>query len=431
MSARLRFYVLPAITMSLGWGLRGTIGGGPVGAMIPGAMVTLALCHLLGWRDRVAVAAAFGTIGVGLGGQMTYGQTIGFVTHADTVGWGLLGLTTKGAVWGLSGGLLAGLGFTQSLYRRTQVLVGLILMVLGTAAGRALVDAPKLLYFSNRLDRPREEIWFGLTLGAVALLMYLLSLRRERISAAFALAGLIGGGIGFGGGGLFMWLSSLLDAPYGSWPWWKNMEFFFGLLYGLALGVAAYACRERLRSLDSESRATTSNPSGTTFGVECVVGLAVVVGGLWLQFSIPYRGMYTVVGAVLIGLSANSSRLAWQVALSMTTCGFIRDCLYQTVLSDGVELGASGWFLVLLLAVPIVVLVAAIGERPEARWALLGLTVAGTEFGLLKVAPADPARAMHVYVPLVFVVEATMIAAMLVLHDARGGPGDAGPGAAQ
>jgi hypothetical protein len=277
------------------------------------------------------------------------------------------------------------------------------------------VDAPKFLYFSNRLDKPREEIWFGLTLGAVALLVYLLWLRREKVSAAFALAGLIGGGLGFGGGGLLMWLGSVLDAPYKSWPWWKNMEFHFGLLYGLALGVVTWACRERLRALDDVDAATpAAEPRNRPFGVECVLGLAVVIGGLWLQFSIPYRGMFSVVGSILLVVSAGSPALAWHVALSMTTCGFVRDCLYKTVLPDGVELGMSGWFLVLLLAVPLVLFVAGADRagRLSPRWALLGLTMFATQFGLLKVAPRDPTAALHVYVPLVFVVAAAAIAAL-------------------
>ena len=37
----------PAVVMSLGWGLRGYIGGGPFGAMIPGALVALLLCQYL------------------------------------------------------------------------------------------------------------------------------------------------------------------------------------------------------------------------------------------------------------------------------------------------------------------------------------------------------------------------------------------------
>ena len=35
------YIFFPALAMMLGWGLRGHIGGGPFGAMIPGAMVAL------------------------------------------------------------------------------------------------------------------------------------------------------------------------------------------------------------------------------------------------------------------------------------------------------------------------------------------------------------------------------------------------------
>ena len=85
--------------MMLGWGLRGFIGGGPFGAMIPGAMVALTLCWLYPRRD-VAMLAAFAAVGVGFGGEMTYGQTVGFIVKADTFWWGLLGLALKGAIWG-------------------------------------------------------------------------------------------------------------------------------------------------------------------------------------------------------------------------------------------------------------------------------------------------------------------------------------------
>ena len=73
--------------MSLGWGLRGYIGGGPLGAMIPGALVALCLC-LLADRDGedAAVIAAFGAVGVGFGGQETYGQTIGLAFDPATRG---------------------------------------------------------------------------------------------------------------------------------------------------------------------------------------------------------------------------------------------------------------------------------------------------------------------------------------------------------
>ena len=46
-SALFRFIMFPAVAMMLGWGLRGYIGGGPFGAMIPGAMVAISLSMLL------------------------------------------------------------------------------------------------------------------------------------------------------------------------------------------------------------------------------------------------------------------------------------------------------------------------------------------------------------------------------------------------
>ena len=61
--------LFPAFAMSLGWMLRGYIGGGPLGAMIPGAMIGLALCLLLGRERDAGLIAAFAAIGVGFGGQ--------------------------------------------------------------------------------------------------------------------------------------------------------------------------------------------------------------------------------------------------------------------------------------------------------------------------------------------------------------------------
>jgi len=64
------FVVFPAITMMLGWGLRGHIGGGPFGAMIPGALVALSISMLLKLPAGMAsVFVVFGAVGIGLGGE--------------------------------------------------------------------------------------------------------------------------------------------------------------------------------------------------------------------------------------------------------------------------------------------------------------------------------------------------------------------------
>ena len=53
--------LLGAIAMSLGWGLRGSIGGGSLGAMIPGAMIGLVLCLLLNRHSDAGILKAHWT----------------------------------------------------------------------------------------------------------------------------------------------------------------------------------------------------------------------------------------------------------------------------------------------------------------------------------------------------------------------------------
>ena len=92
--------LLGAVAMSLGWGLRGSIGGGSLGAMIPGAMIGLVLCLLLNRHSDAGLIAAFAAIGVGFGGQETYGQTVGLSLLPETFWWAILGFVIKGAVMG-------------------------------------------------------------------------------------------------------------------------------------------------------------------------------------------------------------------------------------------------------------------------------------------------------------------------------------------
>ena len=47
--------------------------------------------------------------------------------------------------------------------------VGFSVMAVATQIGWKFINEPKLIYFSNLLDRPRPEIWAGLLLAALAL----------------------------------------------------------------------------------------------------------------------------------------------------------------------------------------------------------------------------------------------------------------------
>ena len=95
--------LLPAMAGAMGWGIRGQYGH-ETGAMIAGVLVSLVLVFLHCPRAAVvpaARAAAFGAIGMGIGGSMTYGQTIGLtqnpalIGHWDAWWWGMLGLASR------------------------------------------------------------------------------------------------------------------------------------------------------------------------------------------------------------------------------------------------------------------------------------------------------------------------------------------------
>jgi hypothetical protein len=299
--------------MSLGWGLRGYIGGGPLGAMIPGAMVALALCLLLDRDgDDAGVIAAFGAVGIGFGGQMTYGQTVGYSVAADTMWWGLLGLGVKGAIWGFLGGAVLGVAFLRNRYESRDTVFGLLLMVAGTWLGWRLINEPRLIYFSNPLDRPRPEVWAGLFVGAAFLLVWLRSRNSTSLPLRFALWGLAGGGIGFFVGGLLQSLGRQF-APGLIHDYWKLMEFTFGFSFGAALGRCAWRCRSELAA----RHATPRRPLA-------IVAIPLIAA-LATTDALPSRFDYTIAGAALLAAALYSASAAWQIAITMTYCAFSID----------------------------------------------------------------------------------------------------------
>ena len=264
--------VLGAVSMSLGWGLRGSIGGGSLGAMIPGAMIGLVLCVLLGRQSDSGVIVAFAAIGVGFGGQETVRPDVGLSLQPDTFWWAILGFVIKGAAWGLLGGAFIGLALDRPHHTNRQLLAGFAIMVIGTWLGWRYLNNPKLIYFSNRLDRPREELWAGLWLGGLLLLAWL----RSRVPSMFALYGAIGGGIGFGVGASLQPMGRAIWAgmPLG---WWKAMELTFGALLGLAYVLCAWCLRNQLAGARSSAVAGPALPRAFLAAAMAIV-LAIVSG---------------------------------------------------------------------------------------------------------------------------------------------------------
>lgn len=366
-----RWLLLPAVTMSLGWGLRGFIGGGPLGAMIPGAMVALAVALLLGRRRDVGWIAACGAVGVGFGGQETYGQTVGLSFQPDTFWWAILGFAIKGAVWGMLGGIVLGLGLERATARWTKrdFLIGLGLMIGGTWLGRTFIDAPKLLYFSNRLDKPREEVWAGLLIGALFLYGWMWWRRAGCAQMRFGLYGTLGGGAGFALGAA----AQALGRPTGWTPWldwWKVMELTFGALLGAAYGWAAWRSREEVPDGNEDDTAS--------LWPALAAAVLLCLAGIGLEYKLEIRFGYTLAGALLLAVAMYRQAWAWQAAMTVTSCAFFMDLVENKEILQG----PPGWA---LIAVCSLAVAWAAAKRAEPRTMFLLMTWSGVGVSLAKV----------------------------------------------
>lgn len=371
------FILFPAIAMLLGWGLRGYIGGGPYGALIPGSFVALAIALLLGYRmETAALAALFGAVGVGYGGNMTYGQTLGFLHETDTVYWGLLGCLLKGGVWGLLGGAVLGIGLTRDQYKRKTLIIGFIITLIAFYIGVKLINEPKLLYFSDRVNKPRDESWAGLLFAALALLGWLRfqGTREEAaIPVRFALWGMLGGVLGFGGGAVWMVIGPGLPIPQQWIGWWKMMEFSFGFIFGACLGACAYVNRKRLAA--AGQKGVTPPAVWGPFFIWIASVIFVFLAFPLLMAATPEEflnsksfgailtrdvlGMllgFVFLGGLSIVLGLFSLHVAWQVAITLTffhtVLDFVRDL--GEAKNFGYELAVPWQILILILATALV-----------------------------------------------------------------------------
>lgn len=302
---KLTLIALAALSMSVGWGLRGDYGH-EAGAMMPGALLGLALCLAAGradWVQRAPTIAALCAIGWAFGGQMSYGIVIGYTADSAwaNVLYGYANLFVIGALWGAVGAGILGLSLTL---RRSELdaFVGPLLAVyvgwklldfsgatswlesrwslydtdwvaatsaLLIAAGYAAF-APKAraacrfvivlaagwwlglglltLVFGLRMTPPRSDNWAGCVGLCAALCVYLWRI-RHRAALSLVSYGALAGGAGFAVGDFVQMLGRANWGVIGRLPalqglgYWKWMEQLFGLLMGagVALGIARIA----------------------------------------------------------------------------------------------------------------------------------------------------------------------------------------------
>lgn len=287
---------------AMGWGIRGQYGH-ETGAMLAGLLVSLVLVFLL-WPHAgpgaAARAVAFGTLAMGIGGSMTYGQTIGltqnpeFIRNWEAWRWGMLGLGIKGAIWIGFAGLFIGMGMGGVRYTSRDMLLALAGTFALYHAGCWALNEPfdpanRILppvYFSASWHwlpgagaelKPRREVWGGLLFALAGLWAWSGWLHRDRLARHLALWGLLGG-VGFPAGqclqsfhawnpeafrqGIWVTLAPVMN-------WWNWMETTFGAVMGAFLGFGLWLNRRRI-SQPASCAMETSLRSGLEWLLVCV-----------------------------------------------------------------------------------------------------------------------------------------------------------------
>jgi len=381
--------VLGGMAGGLGWGIRGQYGH-ETGAMIAGLLVSLVLvlrfCPTAnaGWAAR---AVAWGTVAIGIGGSMTYGQTVGLTHDEPLIGnwaalnWGMLGLAIKGGAWIGFAGLFLGMGLGGTRYALGELLLLMLGLVGLFVAGVWLLNNPfdpehralPLVYFSDHWRwepdsdlRPRREVWGGLWCALLGAIVYAAWRRRDRLAWRLALWGILAGAIGFPLGqcvqAFHAWNPDLFKSGWAAqlaphMNWWNWMETVFGATFGAVLGLGAWMHRREIRPENAVAKPSLH------LGKE--VGLAVLHVTLLTAASFsdrPVAELYQEFGLVLVTLPivaiAGGRLWAWLVIFPITLIPIAGKTLHRLVLEESAIATTPGWLSLLIVPVAVATLAA-------------------------------------------------------------------------
>lgn len=277
-----------AMAGGMGWGIRGQYGH-ETGAMIAGLLVSLVIVFLFcpgNSSIHIVRAAALGTIAMGFGGSMTYGQTIGLTHDGPLIGnwealrWGMLGLAIKGSIWIGFAGLFLGIGLGGKRYQPFEMFLLILAMLVAVVIGWWLLNTPHdpsnmklpFLYFSDHWKwepdttlKHRPEIWGGLLFALISGIIYSGCKKRDQLASNLALWGMLGGALGFPLGQMIQatnawnpdfFRESFLGGVTQYFNWWNIMETTFGAIMGAVLGLGLWINRRRI----AVSNETDVNP---------------------------------------------------------------------------------------------------------------------------------------------------------------------------
>lgn len=331
------FILLTALSVSIGWGIRGQFGH-EYGAALAGAIGGIAIATLSGradWLRRVPFFALLGAIGFAFGGSMSYMKDI-WMTHSSdpaTVLYGFACVFIVGSLWAAPAGtglalaayldrdqltrlvtvstwiiglwylrdcvagllpdspfrhFLGGYGMNAILAALTVLAVRLFfrrycgfgsLLILYMAAGWWLGQLVLIDLIHVQLNPPRPETWaccLGMILGILACCL----IHRQHGIAFATLGALFLGGIGFA---LGCAIKITVMASGFTTNWHSIMEQTQGLLLGVALAIVFALLIPRIPALEDAAPAPNSAPVRRWTESFCVVFV------LWLLPYINFR----------------------------------------------------------------------------------------------------------------------------------------------
>lgn len=193
------YYVLTALSLSIGWGIRGNFGH-EFGAMLPGALAALAVVLLSGrddWQRRAPYFAMFGALGWSFGGSQSYMQVIAYTHsgHSPSVLYGFACLFVIGFLWAAPGGAGTALAACLDRERLTALFIPASI-VFGVWAIEGTVVEPWLVQHGYNLNWYDTD-WLGTLFALVAMLAYAALRRRIDWGTALILHMAVGWWVGF------------------------------------------------------------------------------------------------------------------------------------------------------------------------------------------------------------------------------------------